>query len=292
MNIKRNLKLMGVVILSIASLNACSPSSNNDIKSSTVMVVRSSGFGGGTGVVVSTSETESLVLTNVHVCEAIKSGGIVRTTDNQNHLVTSFKESLVHDVCLIKVSTKLKSHVTVASLSPNMYDMAVVSGHPNLLPNVITRGHFSDRAIIDVMIGMKECTDEDRSNPVLGFVCAFLGKLPIIKKYESILVTATIMAGSSGSGVYNSNNELSGLVFAGGGGLSYAFIVPHEYIVNFLHNEVSKVTEVFPNYTLDLGKQNSESDRALVDKCAKPNAKLIQDMCKIISRDLNWRFPN
>jgi V8-like Glu-specific endopeptidase len=43
----------------------------------------------------------------------------------------------------------------------------------------------------------------------------FVGGIPDIMQYDSTLVTATIMPGSSGSGVYNENKELAGVVFAG-----------------------------------------------------------------------------
>lgn len=53
------------------------------------------------------------------------------------------------------------------------------------------------------------------------------------------------MPGSSGSMVLNENNELSGLVFAGlGRDISYALIVPTEYIIDFL-SKIKDTSDVY-----------------------------------------------
>ena len=47
------------------------------------------------------------------------------------------------------------------------------------------------------------------------------------------------MAGSSGSPVFDHNGELAAMVFAGQGGLSYAFCVPSEAIWTFVGQAAS-----------------------------------------------------
>lgn len=293
---KNKLKTYSLAALAIAGLVGLYSQLHNptNINDATVMVVRSDGRSGGTGIILSSENANSLILTNKHVCEVVKNGGLVITTAGKKHAVVSFKQSELHDLCLIKVKANLKTNTKIASYPPAMFEDATVSGHPSLLPNVITKGHFSDTVIIDVMTGFRDCTDEDRKNEDQGvqFFCALIGKLPIVRRYESVLVTATIMPGSSGSGVYNSSNELSGVVFAGSGELAYAFTVPYEYVEFFVEFEQKKLTDQFPNTTLGLNdlfkKRQVEDDEKLKIKkaCLNPETTIQEEACNIINRSL------
>jgi S1-C subfamily serine protease len=68
--------------------------------------------------------------------------------------------------------------------------------------------------------------------------CALFGVMPIIVTYNSTLVTGLIMPGSSGSAVFNKDGEISALIFAGAQGLSYGFVVPYEYVRDFVTTEL------------------------------------------------------
>lgn len=267
---------------------------SSDINSATVSVVRSDGRSGGTGVIVDSTFTGSSILTNNHVCEVVKNGGLVLTTDEHKYQVVSYRQSLSHDLCLIKVNANLHASAKLASGAPAMFEPATISGHPALLPNIRTTGHFSAGRIIPVMTGFRDCTTEDLKNPDPGiqFMCGLFGKLPVVRVYETTVVSATIMPGSSGSGVYNSKDELSGLVFAGSGTLGYAFIVPYEYVANFLIYEVKTLDDKKPNYVLSLedlmSKQSIEDTTELKIKkaCATPANKEQEEVCTIINRSL------
>jgi hypothetical protein len=95
-------------------------------------------------------------------------------------------------------------------------------------------------------MGMKPCTIDDMKDPNGALLCFFLGGFPIERTFESQVISATIQAGNSGSAVYNNNGEVAGLVFAGSGDLSYALIVPQEYIENFIRNELSHLPKYKP----------------------------------------------
>lgn len=125
-------------------------------------------------------------------------------------------------------------------------DDARIFGHPNLLPDVRSQGHFSEKSTISILTGIEPCTEADKADEGLNPLCTFLDGIPIIKTFEAILVTALIMPGSSGSAIVNHNNQISGVVFAGKQGLSYAFAVPYEFVANFLNNEVKVLPEQFP----------------------------------------------
>lgn len=238
----------------------------------TVMVTNIEGTTGGSGVVIRNNASESIILTNRHVCEgALKKGGKVRLVNGDQHMVTGFVTDVEHDLCLLTVAADLENSITLAGKAPKIYSEATVTGHPALMPNIITKGHFGGRQIISVIVGFRKCKDSDLKNPDNLFFCAFFGVIPIIRTYESQVVSATIMGGSSGSAVLNEDGELSGIVFAGNArGLSYAYIVPFEAIKNFTEKTLKKgIAEDKNRPWLGKGSENSEDVEETNSKSAK-----------------------
>lgn len=203
---------------------------------STVMITNMEGNSGGTGSVYYSTSSYSLVLTNAHVCGLLeKNGGLVQT-EYQSYRPTFLVKSPVSDLCMVTVLANLHSNEQLADDAPNVYSKVTVVGHPALNPTVVTQGHVSGRRILPILTGFEDCTEDDKTNDN-AILCIFLmGHKPVIKLYESVLVTATIMPGSSGSGVYNNKNQLVGLVFAGSGELGYAWTVPYEQVVTFIEH--------------------------------------------------------
>lgn len=275
----------------------------SEITNSTVMITSMNERGGGSGSVIDSNDSSSSVLTNKHVCEVIANGGLVKTNQGGKHTIVSYVMSKRHDLCLIRVLAKLPGKVSLASKTPDMYEEATVSGHPALLPNVVTRGHFSGNKIIDVFMGLRECTEADMRDYELGSICMFFGGMPMLKTYEAVLVTATIMPGSSGSAIYNSSKELSAVVFAGSGEIGYAFAVPYEYVRNFINTEHMQLKSNSPDYNVDIKKALRESNKKrnkfknLETKCTNgvkgiTNRNVInqiEKMCETIIRDSKWR---
>jgi S1-C subfamily serine protease len=272
----------------------------SDITASTVMITSMNERSGGSGVIVGNNDNFSYVLTNKHVCGVAAKGGLVKTTTGQNHTIISYKESNTHDLCLISVLAQLKGKVTLAKAPPQMYERATVSGHPALLPNVLTEGHFSGNKVIDVFLGMRPCTEEEKEDEKTAGICFFFRGLPVVETYETVLVTATIMPGSSGSAIYNSSKELSALVFAGSGDIGYAFAVPYEYVSYFLNKEVETILPKKPSYRLDVTASDEENssrklEKAALAKCEKEDItnsvdkNKIEHICELIVRDYNWR---
>jgi len=274
----------------------------NDVTQSSVMILNASKTGGGTGVIIESGDYGTDILTNAHVCRAIKLGGIVRNNLGE-FMVMSYKASKEHDLCLVKVGVNLGTATKVASRPPNAYyEKALISGHPNLLPNVVTSGHFSGSAIIEVMEGIRPCTPEDEESFEGMLMCAFLGGYPIVKRFESTLVTATIMAGSSGSGVYNSDNELSGLAFAGSEGISYAWTVPYESLRRFLDIESKVTAPETPDNNVQINEPNKNNKRdteyvweentfrELRRKCKNEVVEEeFKKYCNMVQMDTLWR---
>lgn len=287
------LALVGFVVVHV---------NKNDITRSSVMVLNAKKTGGGTGVILRSNEYGSEILTNAHVCRAIKAGGVVVNHQGE-FMVESYKMSKEHDLCLLKVGANLKTSTSVAGGPPDAYyESAAISGHPSLLPNVITRGHFSGSAIIEVMEGIRKCTDDDLESGEGVLFCLFLGGIPIIKRFESTLVTATIMPGSSGSGVYNSSNELTGLAFAGTQGISYAWTVPYESLKRFLDVESHILAPEVPDNNVqifDPKKQESDETeyawqnnafKTLRRKCHSEDLdERFTKYCQMVAMDSFWR---
>jgi S1-C subfamily serine protease len=206
----------------------------------TVMITNMEGNSGGSGVVLENSPSESIVLTNNHVCKGVVTkGGKIQMVDGSTHVVTGYVLGKEHDICALTVAADLENSIKVADKAPELYSKALITGHPALMPNLITEGHFGNRQIIRLISEVMPCKEDEIDNETDVLICLFFGGLPVLSTYEAQVVSATIMAGSSGSPVLNADGQLSGLVFAGNAeGLSYAFIVPFESVKNFLNSEL------------------------------------------------------
>lgn len=298
MKLQKALVLLGVGLLGYAGGRLLTMH-KNDPRSASVMIVNRGMTHGGTGIIVHSTSSQSTVLTNDHVCKAIKTGGVVRAATG-DYQVTSIIESELSDLCFVQVPDDLGIETTVSTKAPKKYDTAMVSGHPALMPNVLSTGHFSGRDIIQVMTGMRPCSDTEKADPNTGLACLFFGGLPVVKSYESVLVTATIMPGSSGSGVYNSSNELSGVVFAGSSSFGYAWTVPYEQVVNFVTKEHAhlKVQNISQEINIMGASDDSKKLKDAQDKCNNVNnnellstpekKEVINNLCDIIKSDMTW----
>lgn len=240
---------------------------------------------GGTGIVLRSNTTRSLILTNSHVCGVVVHGGVVKGVQGK-FMVSSYKRSLKNDLCLIRVEGDLGANTKISKSAPIPYrEVISVSGHPALMPNIITKGHLSGREPLQVMIGMRRCTEAETQNPNTGLLCMLVGGLPIVKSFDSALVSATIMPGSSGSGVYNNRNELIGVVFAGSGAIGYGWTVPYQSMMDFLSDESKTMPFTNPDNVLDLyggGRQEGTTQdlfQKLNQVCKSTNRDRIEEAC-------------
>lgn len=292
LNIRLRLTFLTTLAV-LTVLYVCSFSFKNDITNSSVMVTNIAGNSGGTGIILSSSETHSEILTNSHVCKVVEKGGLI-TGRAGSFMVASYAHSKVHDLCLVTVEGDLKAHTKVAQTAPTpYYENASISGHPALMPNVITNGHFSGHKVISVMKGITPCTDEQKRDPSTSFICSLIGGIPEITQYEARLVSATIMPGSSGSGVYNDNKELAGVAFAGSGDLGYAWVVPYESMKNFLNQESKTLQPQKPDNNVDViggDNQRDTNETTMMEKlkevCESSNRIKIKDTCRVVGQDM------
>jgi S1-C subfamily serine protease len=284
-----------VAVLALTACASVQQSSQGDIHESAVIITNIAQHHGGTGIVLRSSQSSSLVLTNSHVCKVVENGGLVSGTAGK-FMVSAYKHSQKNDLCLLKVEGDLKANTIVAKNAPVPYrSSAIVSGHPALMPNIITRGHFSGRQVIPIMVGIKPCTADDANDPSKGLACMLIGGIPLIREFDSVLVSATIMPGSSGSGVYNSKNELSGVVFAGAGELGYGWTVPYQSLQDFLYSEAGTLSYKLPNNIVDIFGQSqgrNQTEEVLFQRlhkvCASTDREKLSAICEATKTDATW----
>lgn len=229
------LAFVALAVISGKTRTITRPDDAKEFAETTAMITLESGRSGGSGVILHSGPDGSVLLTNKHVCQLIQVGGVVKTI-HKTYPIVAYKVYDRHDLCMVKVQANLGINTTVASVKPEKYTKASISGHPNLLPPILTQGYFSDELTINVMVGTQPCDGNEEDEEAV--ICMFMGQKPLIKTFPSQVVSATIMAGSSGSGIFDANGEVASLVFAGNAeGLSYAFIVPHRFVLDFIQNQ-------------------------------------------------------
>ena len=261
------------------------PANNAQYAKTAVMITEESERSGGTGVILDSNPGVSHILTNKHVCGLVQVGGKVITDSGKRYPVDAYRVYSKHDLCLIEVNADLGVNIKVAESAPEEYETSIVVGHPALLPTMITVGHFSKAQIINLMVGLKECDGTEEGEDAL--MCMFIGGKPIIKTFQAQATSSLIMPGSSGSAVYNTKGELSGLIFAGRQNLSYGYLVPWEYVNDFLKNKRNYKLEN-PNPS-QVPRNFFTSYFKLQDLCNGKDITNVPSLCKTIARLGIWR---
>lgn len=289
-----NAKLaIGLTVVSVVSILGILAFSNSTPMETTVKITNLGQTHGGSGVIMESNSDFSLVLTNAHVCGVVKKGGLVVDSVGIAHSVFSYRVSATHDLCLIKVLDNLHVSTKVASKAPDLYSPVLVSGHPRLLPTIMTEGHLSKNIIVPILMELKKCTEEDLKSPNVAAACFFLGGRPIVKFYEATVVSALIQPGSSGSQVLNKNRELVGLIFAGSNDLSFGLEQSFGALTNFLNVEVNTLVDQKPNYEMDLTESNESTTRSAIESLigivcdkTKYTASNQPELCEAAKRSL------
>ena len=226
-----------------ALLLGVSTLSNADVfdktKKATVKVTNESERSGGTGTIIRSTKSASIILTNAHVCNVVKNGGKIITSDGERHTVIKYKKSKQHDLCLIMVAIDLGVDMSLASEAPEEGESIAVSGHPFLYPHINMPGHITGKMEVTLITSVEKCTKEEFEK--YPFLCLLFG-MPVISTYETRVISSMIAPGNSGSGVFDNNGDVVGVVFAGRGrGFTAGIIVPYEYVRGFLRVEARKL---------------------------------------------------
>lgn len=223
-----------MTISSLARAEIFRPQSIPDLEKTSVKILNLKESGGGTGSIFRSYRTGSHILTNKHVCRLIEQGGVVAQKD-QRYLITHYKKFPSHDLCLVRIAKNLKINLAVSDRLTKQSSTVYVSGHPNLLPHIATKGHLSADRDIQLVVGVRDCKEEDYKENAM--YCMFFGGYPIIKTFRSTVVSNLIMPGSSGSAIFDTKGEIVGVIYAGDGrSLSFGYAVPHIHLMYFLKN--------------------------------------------------------
>lgn len=261
--------MRSLIILTILGLVGCNSSSSPE--KSVVAITNLSSNSGGSGAIIQHSSEHTIVLTNKHVCAVVQNGGLVHS-EKGTAFVVAYVESERHDLCAIMVNQDLGPALKIASSSPEFFEDATTIGHPHLLPTIRTEGHFSKKSVISVVIGTRACTQDEMVDPSTALFCNLIGRLPLIKNYETITVSTLIQPGSSGSSVLDSNGEIAAVIFAGAGDLGFGHAVPYEFVANFVNYELPNLAAKYPNTVLQFSANNQER---------KEFNKKVQEVCGV-----------
>jgi S1-C subfamily serine protease len=263
---------------------AFNPKTNADFYDTSVRVYNLEMNSGGTGSIFRSYKNASHILTNKHVCALIKPGGYVNYK-NKDYIITHYKEYKRHDLCLVRINKGLKISLNISQTISKVSQTVYVSGHPNLLPHIVTKGHISDNMDIQIITGNRPCNKKEIIEDPAR--CSFFGGMPIIEVSESTVVSNLIKPGSSGSAVFNSAGELVGVVYAGSGrGFSHGFIVPHIYLLYFVQNAHR---QSWVRVGLKSKTKGSNSSIFNYENCTGIITKPIKTICDSIQDNLIWR---
>lgn len=256
------LAIAAALLVGCSTLNIEKKDPARNLSTNVVMIY--SEEGGGTGVVLQSTDKGSLILTNRHICEGIQGGGTILDYRNEESRADYAKISKIYDLCLVFTAKNLHINTPIAASAPNMFDTAIVVGHPFLMPITISKGHFSSYQTISLVMGAEKCNGQEQNEDDI-FYCQAYGMKPIIESFLSQASSALTAPGNSGSPVFNTRGQISALVFAGvGEGISPSYLVPHGYIVNFIEKEVKSMKWSRLNKVLGKSEGRSYLKRPIV----------------------------
>jgi len=216
-------------ISSIAfSSESVTPTNEAEFKKVTVKITNMDENSGGTGVILNSYPSHSIILTNKHICEGVlEEGGVVKSSEGLS-IINSVRMSTFHDLCMIMVIKDLKYRTIVAD-SIDVQDDIFISGHPDLYPRQTVQGKYTGNMIINMVTGIRPCTPEEEAR--YGLYCLLSGGVPILTPFEAWSTSAIIAPGNSGSPVFDDMGKLVALAFAGSHqGLSFGLLVPLSFI--------------------------------------------------------------
>lgn len=286
---KLTLSIAILLASAVASANTLRPKTVADMKTTSVRIMNEEQNSGGTGSIIRSDDSGSTILTNKHVCRLVEQGGVVERS-GKIYQVAQYKKFPNHDLCLIKITANLGVNLKVSETLAPESSRSIVSGHPSLLPHIVTVGHLSEKMDIQLVAGIKPCTNKDLADSPEE--CFFFGGKPVMVDLEAQLVSNLIKPGNSGSAVFNADGELIGVVFAGSGrDFSYGLIVPQTFLSFFI-----KSANLFPFVKVGTPVDDDGfSDRDFnFDKCrdvtsiSKHTTK-IKSFCQSVNDTMIWR---
>lgn len=207
----------------------------NNVGRSVVRIFGKNSLGmmsGGTGFVVTTSNSRNYILTNKHIC---------RLADKQGNLLVEFpgkvrryKRKIIeisasHDLCLVENLPTFNKPLYVSN-EINVGEKIFVVGHPKLFALTVAEGEYIEEA--KILIAMSKWGKPSVVKiPFRVEAGSFLNLTP----FKSSRFNVYSRGGNSGSPIVNSQGHLVSVLFAGNPrDVMETYGVPLRYIKEFL----------------------------------------------------------
>jgi S1-C subfamily serine protease len=189
---------------------------------------------GGTGFVVRGFSGKSYTLTNSHVCAGAREGVMEarKWGAQRGARLRVLDVSDTSDLCLLETvgaSEPLRLGYELEANQP-----VVVIGHPHLQPLTPSAGVALERDTTSMYVDLapSECTGPAKKIETVDTI--FGSQSVCVFTLRSMLTSAVIYPGNSGSPVLDSDGLVVGVVFAGDRRSNYGVIIPLEDVADFL----------------------------------------------------------
>lgn len=209
------------------------------------VVILTEGKGGGSGFHATGASGTTYIVTNTHVCNIVDESGIITVIDftGTKHKRKVLKRHKNHDLCLVEGLPGF-SGLSVSN-SSFLGQIVNLVGHPALRPLSISEGEVVGTKRIALIIGKDipdhmcfgDQIDLTKSKDLGALIFALLNGTTTIcvgRALRSTMFHGITYGGNSGSPVVNSWGTVVGVLFASGGHLTDAYLVPGDILEKFL----------------------------------------------------------
>ena len=200
-------------------------------------VTNEAGNRGGTGFKVKNKAGTALIITNSHVCRGAKSVGGAIYVQHENatkpQLSYILQDDPAHDLCLVDPGIDDgRPALALGEHSPGQGQYVWTQGHGALERQYPREGTSRGGEIVELQSGNIAC---DLPYETRREFDSWFGKVQAcVARFDGISLGMNVIGGCSGSPLFDADNRVVGVIFAGrsdGGGSS---AVPIEHVLKLI----------------------------------------------------------
>lgn len=208
----------------------------NKVGAKTLLISNKEETGGGTGFFVKAPSGRTYILTNAHICTALKGNAYARLNDRQVKL-SIIEVSQTTDLCLLQNFGDTEGLKLASSL--DLGEIMGLVGHPALMPLTLIKGELIGYMDIMMPVPPSWCSKENTVGGPWSIeeVEVMPGiKIPFCvgKIKQAGQTTLVALGGNSGSAVVNFSGNVVGVLFASRSDANWGIVVSLEDIRAFL----------------------------------------------------------